>query len=231
MLKFLEQLFERSNDRLELKRFELSTLKRELTREKDLETMIRLWKIFQARKVTTYDNFFNVCIFASLVGRDMDYLTNSYVKTLIIRERNILGRLLSMTLIEFLDDINTLLGKHLRVELQKTGFTQHIDELNQINKAFAAIKGDNQKQLRNIRNNASAHKTKNAMHLLEYNNNLDLDRIFEISANVSKTNAKLTQLTTEIIYSIIDQSNQEIESLKIESEQLKADIRDLKSSI
>lgn len=214
--------------KLKLKQLELSSSKAEIAREEDLEIMVRLWKSFQTRKVKSYDNFFNVSIYASLVGRDIAYLSDSFAKTQETSERNIVSRLLSMTLIEFLDDINFLLGKGLRTELQMIGFEQHLDELQSINKAFSLVKKENQTELRKIRNNAAAHKTKNALSLLDFNKNLDSDKIFTLSAEVNQTNNKLTKLTTQILYSIIDNQKEELEELKTKTQEMQDKIEELK---
>ncbi len=133
-----------------------------------------------------------------------------------------------MTLIEFLDDINFLLGKGLRTELQMIGFEQHLDELQSINKAFSLVKKENQTELRKIRNNAAAHKTKNALSLLDFNKNLDSDKIFTLSAEVNQTNNKLTKLTTQILYSIIDNQKEELEELKTKTQEMQDKIEELK---
>jgi len=227
MFRSIIRRLERSR-KLTIKQLELSSSKAEIARDEDLEIMVQLWKAFQTRKVKSYDNFFNVCIYASLVGRDIAYLSDSFVKTQEISERNVVSRLLSMTLIEFLDDINGLLGKDLRTELQMLEFEQHLDQLRSINKAFSSLKKENQAELRKIRNNAAAHKTKNALSLLEFNKNVDSDKIFTLSAEVSQTNVKLTKLTTQILYSIIDEQKGELEVLKIKSQEIQVEFEELK---
>src|SRR5690606_15655942 len=129
----------------------------------------------------------------------------NYSTTSFLNEKNLFGRLLSMSLIEFLDDINYLLGKDLRNELINNNLKEYITQLSEINKAFSSIKKNYNSELRKIRNNASAHKTKKAKDLIDFTSKIEFENIHTISVNVSETNIQLTKLTTDIIYKINEQ--------------------------
>src|SRR5690606_20964109 len=113
-------------------------------------------------------------------------------------KKNLYGRLLSMTIIEFLDDINGLLGKNLRIELKSNNMAEFIKELNEINKVFSTVKIKNNSELRLIRNNSAAHKSKNAKDLIDFTDQAHFENLHKISVEVSKTNIKLNELTTKI---------------------------------
>jgi|TARA_R100000501_G_C2606952_1_gene102469 hypothetical protein len=177
--------------------------KADISTDQDIDSLSDIWKKLQAAKIYNYDEFYNVCLFSAIVGRDIRILWNNYHLTNNENEKNLFGRILSMTIIEFLDEINGMLGKSLRQELQKNGMEKYENELNRINKKFAQIKKQHNTELRKIRNNAAAHKTKKAKDLIDFKKK-HFENLFEISTDVSRNNIELTNLTTQIIYEIID---------------------------
>ncbi len=200
------------------------TLKRnDLARESDIESVHNLWLNLQKRKIHKYDEFYNVCLYSSIVSRDISILWNKYSLSENDAEKNLFGRLLSMSLIEFLDDINGLLGRNLRLELERNSMEKFVEELNLINKEFARVKKQHNTELREIRNNCSAHKTKKAKDLIDFTKNNHFENLHEISADTSKINIKLTELTTKIIYGINDEQ-------KIKLAELQSKVNDMKKN-
>ena len=92
----------------------------------DIQGIHSQWQNLQNAKIYNYDNFFNVCLYSSIVSRDIQLLWKNYSTTSFLNEKNLFGRLLSMSLIEFLDDINYLLGKDLRNELINNNLKEYI---------------------------------------------------------------------------------------------------------
>jgi hypothetical protein len=125
-----------------------------------------------------------------------------------------------MSLIEFLDDINGLLGKNLKLELERNSMEKFVEYLNSINKEFAKVKQQHNTELRNIRNNCSAHKKK-ARDLIDFTKNKHFENLHEISAGTSKINIKLTQLTTKIIYAITDEQKIKLAELQLKVNDMK----------
>lgn len=156
----------------------------------------------------------NACIFSSINNRDIQFLSKNYGVSKNENEKNLFGRLLSMTIIEFLGDINNLLGDNLRNELIKNGYQEFIDELKLINKEFSSIKSKHNKELRKIRNNASAHKTKNAMDLIDFTQNFEMKNIISIAVDVMTINNKFTRLSTRIINRNSEETKKLIEKMK-----------------
>jgi len=198
---------------LEGKQLELTIEKSDLYREADLNQMINLWQLYQKNGKSKYDQFMNACIYSSIVGRDIQFLTKNYILTKNKNEKNLYGRLLSMTIIEFLEDINKLLGNKLRKELIKNEMSEYLIELNSINKDFSKIKKENNKPLRRIRNNAAAHKTLDSKALLDFTNKLEIENLNGISNSVSRTNKKFVELSTIIINRFKDESQRELDEL------------------
>ena len=195
---------------LEAKQLELSIEKSDIYREADLNQMIELWQLYQKNGKSKYDQFMNACIYSSIVGRDIQFLTKNYILAKNKNEKNLFGRLLSMTIIEFLEDINKLLGNKLRKELMKNEMSEYVDELNTINKEFSKVKKENNKPLRRIRNNAAAHKTLDSKALLDFTSKLEINDLTEISNSVSRSNKKFVELSTIIINRFKDESQREL---------------------
>lgn len=183
-------------------------------RNSDIRTTLRIWNDLQKSGRNNYDEFYNACLYSSIVTRDISFLWNDYSQTTNETQKNLYGRLLSMTIIEFLDDINGLLGKNLREELESNNMSEFILELKNINKEFATVKKQNNAELRRIRNNSAAHKSKIAKDLINYTEQVHFENIHKISVEISKTNIKLNELTTKIIYRINERINLYVENLK-----------------
>ncbi|ULC58375.1 hypothetical protein MBM09_10620 [Flaviramulus sp. BrNp1-15] len=221
MIKRLKKILSNQKTKRLKNDLKKSLIENDLARESDIETVHNLWIRFQKRKDHKYDEFFNVCLYSSIVGRDISILWNNYSLTETYSQKNLYGRLLSMTLIEFLDDINGLLGKKLRLELKKNSMNRFVEDLNKINKEFAAVKKQHNLELRKIRNNCSAHKTKKAIDLIDFTKKTHFENLHEISADTSKINIKLTQLTTKIIYGINDEQKVKLAELQLKLEGMK----------
>jgi len=153
---------------LEKEQLKLKIEKSDIIRDADIEAMQKLWKAFHDNRKKKYDNLMNVCLFASIVGRDIQFLSKYYVISKSSNERNMFGRLLVMTVYEFLHDINGLMGKDLREELKRNGMVEFLNPLGSLNKSFSRIKKDNQEFLKTIRNNFAAHKTKDSRELIDF---------------------------------------------------------------
>ena len=183
--------------------------------DSDIKTTLKTWNQLQINKIHKYDEFYNVCLYASIVTRDISILWNDYSLTNNDTKKNLYGRLLSMTIIEFLDDINGLLGKNLRIELKSNNMSEFIKELNEINKEFSKVKKQNNKELRLIRNNSAAHKSKNSKDLINFTDLVHFENLHKISVEISGTSIKLNKLTTKIIYKITEIINLNVEKLKV----------------
>ncbi|MBA6155728.1 hypothetical protein H3Z83_04210 [Tenacibaculum sp. S7007] len=176
-------------------------------RNSDIKSILKVWSKLQKNKINKYDEFYNVCLYSSIVTRDISMLWNDYSLTDNETKKNLYGRLLSMTIIEFLDDINGLLGRNLRIELESNNMSEFISELNDVNKKFSTVKKQNNKELRLIRNNSAAHKSKKAKDLINFTENIHFENLHKISVEVSEANIQLNKLTTEVIYKINERIN------------------------
>jgi hypothetical protein len=91
-----------------------------------------------------------------------------------------------MTIIEFLDDINRMLGKDLREELIRNHLDEFIDNIKSLNKEYARIKVTYDNIFRLIRNNASAHKNKDAIQLLHAYQQLPSEELSLVTHDIGR---------------------------------------------
>jgi len=180
----------------------------EKIREADINSIQTTWESLKQAGIHKYDKFYNVCLYSSSVNQDISILWNNYTLTESKSEKNLYGRLLSMTIIEFLDDINGLLGKNLRIELISNDMEEFVVVLNKINKSYSNLKTQNNSELRKIRNNAAAHKTKIAKDLIDFADKIHYEKLDKIAALTSEINIILNQLSTEVIKKITKQVEQ-----------------------
>ncbi|MEM9687035.1 MAG: hypothetical protein AAF934_08960, partial [Bacteroidota bacterium] len=97
--------------------------KSEIIRLSDIDTNRKIWNDLQKSGINDYDEFYNVCLYSSIVYNDITILFDNYQTVESKTQKNLFGRLLCMTIIEFLDDINELIGKNLRQELKSNNMS------------------------------------------------------------------------------------------------------------
>ncbi|MFC0603332.1 hypothetical protein [Winogradskyella pulchriflava] len=205
MIYRLKKRFEKIKTKKLKNKFKRSLEESEKLRELDINSIHNTWVALQKAKINDYDEFYNVSLYSSIVNRDIAILWNNYILTESKSEKNLYGRLLSMTIIEYLDDINGLLGKKLRLELEENSMNEYIHVFNKVNKSFAKIKTQFNSELRKIRNNSAAHKTKKSKDLLDFTRDEHLESLNEIARIVSEINLILIKLSSQIVIKITEQ--------------------------
>lgn len=205
---------------LEKEQLKISIEKSDIKRDADIRTMQKLWESYHANGKMKYDNLMNLCLFASIVGRDIQFLSKYFTISKSSNERNMFGRLLVMTIYEFLYDVNKLMGKELRNELTKNKMNEFLNSIGRLNKKFAVIKKENNKYLKTIRNNFSAHKTTDAKELIDFENKGETENIHQISTEVMKLNNEFTKLSTKMINRMAEDSKKELLAINLKLSQL-----------
>jgi len=198
----------------EKKQYELAVHKSNISRELDIEALKDLWQLYQKNGNRSWGNFLNACLFSSIMGRDLELLSKRYILTKDKNEKNLFGRLLSMTIIEYLDDINNLLGNKLRKELIQNKLSDFSEQIKQINKRFSLIKKKNNTELRRIRNNASAHKTKDSLVLLDFTREIEIKELGELASTILKLNTDFTKCTVQIFNKMNANSEKALKKMK-----------------
>jgi hypothetical protein len=77
------------------------------------------------------------------------------------------------------------------------------DDFKSIHKKFSIFKKNNERVLRDIRNNTIAHKSKDALKLNTYINNLDAEGIYNFGLELKTYTKEFIVLSTKIIWYIV----------------------------
>lgn len=191
--------FKKNTIKNKIEEIEKSLEKAGTLRLKDIETNQKIWKQLQNRNINKFNNFYNLCLYSSIVNNDIAMLYDDYIMSKSSMKKNLYARLLSMTIFEFLDDIHHLMGKDFILELNSNKLSEFHDERKKISKRFSALKNKHQKELKKIRNNAAAHKTKKAKDLVELTKEKPFEDLNSIAKEITFINQDLIKLTTKII--------------------------------
>ncbi len=214
MFKFLQKNKNTEEELLIKKRQEVSNAIDENIKiaEEDIENIKSL--ILQNKKYKTdfFNSLYNVSIYTSIFDMDTSILSEKYVLAKRDYEKKLFSRTLALTIIEFLDDINPLLGRDLSNQLAQAKLNSYIQPLRNISKKFAKYKTDNEQYLRVIRNKTIAHKSTDALELHTFISEIDDERIYQLIIDLKDITNEFTKLTTKIIYSIIDFMKKDIKS-------------------
>jgi hypothetical protein len=114
--------------------------------------------------------------------------------------KKLYARLLAMTLVECVEDITQLFGKEFRQSLDKAITKNDYKlKLNPIVKALIEFKKKHERDLRDIRNIAAAHRDKNAAHQLSTINKIDPKTLQNLSLEFVELLLPFTTMMTEIM--------------------------------
>lgn len=158
--------------------------------------------------IRRFDNFLNLSLITSITNTDISILTQDIRLAKHRFQKLFYARMLAMVIIEYLKDINELLGFKLIGELNSNNFQEFVPIIKEINSKYAGIRKKHETLLNNIRNNVSAHKTKEALNLVQYIYNIDPDEIFHIGLEIIQINTELTSEGTKLIYKIIAEAQE-----------------------
>lgn len=206
-MEYFKKLFIKSNPRIELQKLKVELKKEDLIKQQstlsDVEGLKQTFEMFKGYGIKRFDNFFNLCIISSIANSDIMLLKHQIALTDQKLEKLLAARMLALVMIEYLQDINDLLGNKLIKEMKENGFEEFVPPLRQLNSEFAQIRKKNQSVLSSIRNNIAAHKTKNGLSLVNQIFNLDAREIMEMGNEICIVDNKFVKETTKIIYRIL----------------------------
>jgi hypothetical protein len=174
----------------------------------DINSTRQFFEKMRNHGIRRFDNLLNVSLQSAIVNADLMLLTERIRISKRPFEKPLYARMAALTLIEYLKDINTYLGYDLIGELNKNDYKELIPTIKEINKQFADVRKKHEQLLTKIRNNVSAHKTKDALNLVHYIFSLDPDEIFGLSIEVIQINTKLSDATTKVYHKMIDEANE-----------------------
>lgn len=145
----------------------------------------------------------NLTLYSSLINNDLQIILGKIRISHDKYERSFYARMLSMTIIEYLYDINHLFAYELVNELKENNMENFIDEIKSINRDYSNFKKNNENILKEIRNNASAHKIKDSIVLYYFIENLNVQNIYDIGFQLGTIMNNQLNVTTKIANEII----------------------------
>jgi len=172
---------------------------------KEFSTMIA---DFRKHKYHRHDAFLNLCVFSSIVEIDLTLLLERIQLSSRIQEKKLYARVIAVTIVDYIENINVLIGKDCIKELQLNHMDHFIDEFKALNKRFSMFRKANDFYLRDIRNNTLAHKCKDALTLKRAIDRVDPDEIFSQGMEVKAFGDEFVKISTKVLYFIIDYMTQ-----------------------
>lgn len=159
---------------------------------------------FKKHNYTKHDSFLNLCIFSDVVEIDLTLLVEKFRFAERTHEKKLYARVMVIVILDYLDNIGVLIGNNCLAELKRNNMLEFIDEFKLIHKKFSAFKKQNERFLREIRNNTIAHKTKDALMLSKQINDLNEQEIYEFSMQFKVYIKDFVDLSTKVINYIAD---------------------------
>ncbi len=212
IMNYFKNIFQKSSPKTDLKKLKVELKKEDLIKQestiKDVEGLKVFFEKLKSHGIKRYDNFFNLCIISSIANSDIMLLKHQIALTDQKLEKLLAARMLALVIIEYLQDMNDLLGNKLVKEMNENSFKEFIPKLRELNSEFAQIRKKHQSVLSNIRNNIAAHKTKNGLSLVNQIFNLNPSEIMEMGNEVCIVDNNFTKETTKIIYRIIQEAEE-----------------------
>jgi hypothetical protein len=172
--------------------------------QQSIDDVSKILSDFKKHKYNKHDSFFNLCIFSDIIDIDLTILLEKFRLAIRVQEKKLYARVIALTIVDYLDNISVLIGRDCLNELKNNNMTEFLDEFKSIHKKFSIFKKDNERVLRDIRNNTMAHKSKDALKLNTYINNLNAEDIYNFGLELKIYAKHFINLSTKIIYYIAD---------------------------
>jgi hypothetical protein len=171
--------------------------------QQSIDDFTKILSDFKKHRYTKHDSFFNLCIFSDIVDIDLTILLAKFRLANRIQERKLYARVIALIIVDYLDNISVLIGRDCLNELKTNNMTEFVDDFKSIHKTFSIFKKDNERVLRDIRNNTIAHKSKDASKLNTYINNLNAEDIYNFGLELKTYTKEFIDLSTKIIWYIV----------------------------
>ena len=159
---------------------------------------------FKKYKYSKHDAFLNLCIFSDIVNIDLTILLEKLRIAERPQEKKLFARVIAVTIVDYIDNINVLIGRDCLKELKTSKMTEFENEFKSIHKKFSLFKKDHQKLLREIRNKTIAHKSKDALELNQQINRIDVEKVYQLGLDIKSYSKEFVDLSTKIIWFIVD---------------------------
>ncbi len=158
---------------------------------------------FKKHNYRKHDAILNLCLFSDIAGIDLTLILEKYRLADRILERKLYARLLSIFIIDYLDNVSVLIGRDCLKELRENIHMKKFEEeFRPVHKKFSAFKTENEKLLREIRNTTIAHRSKEALKLYDSINNLNLENIYQLGLELQIQITELTNVSNKVLFFI-----------------------------
>jgi hypothetical protein len=129
----------------------------------------------------------------TVLSRDMTCTTNWW-------ETRLYGRLLAMTMLECVEDIPAVLGKNFRESVAAlVSDAAHLRRLSEITKSLSDFRRRHEKNLRQVRTIAAAHRDHNAALQISVIENLDIRKLMRMAGELNDLLGAFVRAMTEIL--------------------------------
>lgn len=172
--------------------------------QNSINDFTQIFEDFKKHNYSRHDSFFNLCIFSEVVSIDLSLLLEKFRFAERRQEKKLYARVMAIVILDYLDNIAVLIGSNCLAELKRNNMLELMEEFKVMHKRFSAFKTENERLLRDIRNNTIAHKTKDALKLSKQINDLDEDEIYQFGLQFKTYIKEFVDLSTKVIYFIVE---------------------------
>ncbi|WP_396151148.1 hypothetical protein [Flavobacterium sp.] len=195
---FKDQIIKRETNKLR-KELKLAIDKNINDDQYSIDNFTKIYEDFKKHNYSKHDSFLNLCIFSDVVSIDLTILVEKYRFAERKQEKKLFARVMSIVILDFLDNTAVLIGSNCLAELKRNNMLELMDEFKLMHKKFSTFKKDNERLLREIRNNTIAHKTKDALLLSKQINDLNEDEIYQFGLQFKIYIQEFVILSTKVI--------------------------------
>ncbi|MFC6265891.1 hypothetical protein [Flavobacterium panici] len=167
--------------------------------QESIDQISKVLTDFKKHNYSKHDSFLNLCIFSDIVLIDLTLLLEKFQFAERLQEKKLYARVISIVLLDYLDNIGVLIGSNCLAELKRNNMLEFIDEFKSMHKNFSSFKTTNERLLREIRNNTIAHKNKDALILNQHINKLNENEIYEFGLQFKIHIKDFIDLSTKVI--------------------------------
>ena len=144
-------------------------------------------KYCKANCFTTHQEIWNSVLFVNIAFHDLSIAIEQTLFGWEQWKRNFNARILALHLYEIPDDLKHLLGKRTRDSLNRLGLLSHLEtDLNNAQKRLNEFRKKHEKELKEVRDFAAAHRDHDALALLRVVNGITPDKIGHLGVELGQ---------------------------------------------
>jgi len=157
--------------------------------------------------IKEYDALLNLTLHLFIVQADLILFIERVRLSQRRFEKLLAARMLGMIAIEYLKDMNSMIGKDLVKELKANGYQKLVPKVKEVHKELSALRKLHEPVFTPMRNNVAAHKNPDSLQLINHMFSLDTDAVYKASFEIFMVNAKLDKILTDVYLGIAKEAN------------------------